>query len=77
MKDWRGVMVQAGDRVVYTTRQGSTMTHHEGDVVTVVGESAEVEVLRNSTRWTQKSPVMVTGKNMTVISGMPPADDSA
>lgn len=78
MKDWRGVTVQPGDRVIYTTRQGSHMTHHEGNVLAVEDETATVEVLRNSWGWEQKSPVKVGGRNMTVIlSFTPKPDDTA
>jgi hypothetical protein len=75
VKDWRGVDVYVGDRVVYTTRQGSHMTHHEGNVLAVDGEDATVDVLRNSWGWKQRSPVKVGGRNMTVVEQLPERTD--
>lgn len=76
MKDWRGVMVQAGDRVIYSTRRSSSMDHNEGTVLALAGDTAVVEVVHSSNRWRTKNTVQVGGKNMTVVGGMPPYDAS-
>lgn len=79
MKDWRGTTVTPGAKVIYTTRQGSHMTHHEGTILAVDDDTATVEVHRNSWGSDQKSPVKVGGKNMTVFLSFAPqaSDDSA
>lgn len=80
MLDWRGVPVQAGDSVIYASRSGSSLNIIEGDVVKIHGEIAEVEFIRD--RYSKYGPrkqntFRVSGKYLTVVGGLPPADDSA
>lgn len=82
MKDWRGVRVVVGDRVIYSTRQGSSMTIVEGNVLEVTENIATVHVVNDS--WysfhPRKRPARVSGRFLTVVTGLPEpeaADDSA
>lgn len=88
MKDWRGVEVKSGDRVLYATRQGSSMTIVEGIVLAVEpsqstpygeepGEQAIVDVINDS--WysfhPRKRPARVGERYITVVTGLPEATD--
>lgn len=79
MKDWRGVEVKVGDRVMYATRQGSWMAMVEGNVLDVGQELALVDVV-NESGWfsPRKRPASVSGRYLAVVTGLPEAtSDSA
>lgn len=90
MKDWRGIEVKVGDRVLYATRTGSHMEIVEGNVLAVEpssvipyghdrGEQAIVEVINDS--WysfhPRKRPARVGPRYLTVVTGLPEADDAS
>lgn len=72
MKDWRGVEVKAGDTVIYTTRQGSSMTHTEATIESVDEYAAKAFVVRRSYNG-GRDRVVVSGVHLTVVSGLPEA----
>lgn len=77
MKDWRGVNVYAGDTVVYSTRQGSSMYVVEGVVELAEENGARVKVVRSTAPWREyKKPVWVGGSYLTVVA-LAASDDSA
>lgn len=87
MKDWRGVRVVVGDRVVYATRQGSSLTIVEGNVLEIEKDKhppygrepedvAVVHVVNESGGWKfepRKRPAKVGGRYLTVVTGLPEA----
>lgn len=76
MKDWRGVRVVVGDRVLYATRQGSSMTIVEGNVLDVKDDLATVHVVNESGWWQpRKRPASVSGRYLAVVTGLPEAPD--
>jgi len=80
VKDWRGVEVKVGDRVLYATRAGSSMTIVEGNVLDIVGDDAKVHVVNESGGWRfepRKRPTIVSGRYLTVVTGLPEATDDA
>ena len=91
MKDWRGVEVKVGDRVMYATRMGSSMTIVEGNVLAIEPSTytpygqdqwhqAVVDVVNESGGWKfqpRKKPARVGHRYLTVVTGLPEATSDA
>lgn len=77
MKDWRGIEVFAGDRVIYASRSGSSLNIVEGKVVAVLGDMATVEFIRDRYWQRQRKTFHVSGKYLTVVKLPEAPDDSA
>lgn len=48
MKDWRGTEIKVGSRVIYVSRQHSSMWVTEGEVTDIIGQNVAVKRLRSS-----------------------------